>query len=374
MHPDFDVIVVGGGFYGCTVALHLVSRSFRVLLLEAAPCIMSRASYSNQARVHAGYHYPRSLLTGRRSRVNFPRFVSDYSDCIVADFQKYYAVARHGSNVTARQFVEFCRRIDAPVEPAPPDVRGWFNADMVEDVFQVEEVAFDAQALAERLSGELKRTQVDLRLESEVQRIERFDGERSIRVMTDMSSWTASWVLNCTYSCLNRIPVRSGLGQLPLKHELTEIALVEVPEPLRSAGVTLMCGPFFSTMPFPPRALHSLSHVRYTPHFAWHDGIGENYRDPYALLEGSHPASRFPHMIKDATRYLPLLGDAVHRDSLWEIKTVLPRSEVDDSRPILLKAHPGLARLIHVMGAKIDNVYDVLKGVEGMMTQEATFR
>ena len=34
-------------------------------------------------------------------------------------------------------------------------------------------------------------------------------------------------------------------------------------------GVTIMDGPFMSSIPFPQRNLHSLTHVRYTPHFTW---------------------------------------------------------------------------------------------------------
>jgi L-2-hydroxyglutarate oxidase LhgO len=73
----YDAIVIGGGFYGCSLALALASRFHRVAVLEQRPELMSRASYVNQARVHNGYHYPRSFLTALRSSVNFPRFVSD---------------------------------------------------------------------------------------------------------------------------------------------------------------------------------------------------------------------------------------------------------------------------------------------------------
>ena len=41
------------------------------------------------------------------------------------------------------------------------------------------------------------------------------------------------------------------------------------------------------------------------------------------------------------------------------MKTVLPRSEADDSRPILFRSHHGIPNYHVVMGGKIDNVYDV---------------
>ena len=70
--------------------------------------------------------------------------------------------------------------------------------------------------------------------------------------------------------------------------------------------------------------------------------------------------SSFPQMIQDAQRYLPLIKQCRYRESLWEVKTVLPKSEVDDSRPILLRPGHGLANLTSIMGSKIDNVYDMM--------------
>jgi hypothetical protein len=64
-------------------------------------------------------------------------------------------------------------------------------------------------------------------------------------------------------------------------------------------------------------------------------------------------------MARDAARYLPALAACEYRDSLWEVKTVLPRSESDDSRPILFRPDHGLDAYHVVMGGKIDNVYDV---------------
>ncbi len=54
---------------------------------------------------------------------------------------------------------------------------------------------------------------------------------------------TAKYVFNCTYSALNTILSASHLPTIPLKHELTEMALVEVPPPLKHLGITVMCGP-----------------------------------------------------------------------------------------------------------------------------------
>ena len=179
---------------------------------------------------------------------------------------------------------------------------------------------------------------------------------------SDGVEWTVSGarVFNCTYSRLNKLLVDSALPPVPLKHELTELALVEVPGELQQIGVTVMCGPFFSFMPFPPKGLHSLSHVRYTPHCVWWDHGDDGYMDPYAVFAQQPRQTRFPYIIRDAQRYMPILADCEYVDSLWEVKTVLPKNEEDDGRAILFIEDAGYRHLSCVLGSKIDNVYDVL--------------
>ena len=72
-----DYLIVGGGFYGCCLALYLRSISNRVLLVEAGDTLLDRASRVNQARVHTGFHYPRSALTAVKSMLLHRRFMAD---------------------------------------------------------------------------------------------------------------------------------------------------------------------------------------------------------------------------------------------------------------------------------------------------------
>ena len=91
---DTSAIVIGGGFYGCLIALHL-KKSIgvkNVKLFEQNSSLISKASYNNQARIHNGYHYPRSFVTAFRSRINFPRFVNDWPSAIKKDFTKLFNI------------------------------------------------------------------------------------------------------------------------------------------------------------------------------------------------------------------------------------------------------------------------------------------
>jgi glycine/D-amino acid oxidase-like deaminating enzyme len=365
-HGAYDAIIIGGGFFGCSLALHYrLERGQRVIVLEMGADLMQRASYANQARVHNGYHYPRSVLTALRCRVNFPRFVEDYAESIVSDFDKIYAVGGLSSKVTAEQYRLFCERIGAPIASAPGAIRRLFNPDLVDGVFVVTEYVFDAVKLKEMMQTRLLQSGVELRLGTEAQRVRQLaDGRLEVDCTSgeEQFSVRAPAVLNCTYSRLNQLLAASGLPLLYLKHELTEMALVEVPEEVQGRGITMMCGPFFSIMPFPALGLHTLSHVRYTPHCEWFDRDGGTYTDPYAYFARNPKRTNFPHMVRDVARYMPCLADCRYSgDSVWEVKTVLPKSEVDDSRPVFYQRDHGLPGLTCLMGGKIDNTYDIIE-------------
>lgn len=371
---QYDAVVIGGGFYGCSLALHLSQYLDHIIVLEKEHDLVQRASYANQARVHNGYHYPRSLLTAFRSRLNFPKFVSDFPDCIDQSFDKYYAIGKIFSNITADQFRVFCERIGAPLGPAPDKIKAYFNPDLIEDVFHTTEYAFDAVRLQETMSRALEHAGIEVALGSECVSV---GPGTAAGMLTHYRHGNAEgalgsrYVFNCSYSQMNKVNVLSGRPVIPLRHELTEMALVQMPAELQNIGVTVMCGPFFSVMPFPSKNLHTLSHVRYTPHHQWDDSGASEYVDADEYLGAARRPSNFPYMIKDAQRYMPALGACRHKGSLWEIKTVLPRSDVDDSRPILFKPDASLPGLISVLGGKIDNIYDVQLELDQMFRGKA---
>lgn len=355
-----NVIIIGGGFYGCALAVFLRQHGHDPIILEAGEDLMERASYVNQARIHNGYHYPRSFVTAWRSLVNFPRFVFDFRDCVDNSFEKIYAIARRGSKVNAYQFKQFCHNIGAPIRQSPIPVRRMFNSDLIEDVFTVREFAFNAVVLRDLMRDKLARLGVPVHYHTEVHHFEQTDGDYLIVNLSNGESIRTKAVFNCTYAQINTLLQNSQLPLLPMKHEITELALIQPPSELRELGITVMDGAFFSTMPFPAEGLHSLSHVRYTPHESWADLVN-GYRNPYRHLARLDIQTHATYMIHDSQRYLPVLSKARYVRSLYEVKTVLLKNEMDDGRPILCREHYGLKNLYLVMGGKIDNIYDVLK-------------
>jgi glycine/D-amino acid oxidase-like deaminating enzyme len=365
----YQFAIIGGGFFGCAVALHLRLRGFdRIALIERESQLLTRASYRNQARVHNGCHYPRSYLTAYRSRVNLPRFCRDYGFAVKTDFVMLYAVAARRSKVIPRQFERFTRDIGASCEAAGSGYMSLFDASRVAAVYVVDEYAFDARRLREHFYKELAAADVDVMLRTESMHVDaRCDGDGlhiELKSAALSSHIEADAVFNCTYAGLNH-NVGQGARLTALKHEITEVALIDVPSELSGVGVTVMDGPFFSCMPFPAERCHSLTHVRYTPHGFFIDSDGG--RDPTRELDATPPMSRVQYMIADAARLLPCLRAAQHRRSLFEIKTVLARNEVDDGRPVLLRREAAHPRLFSLLGAKIDNVYDVLARIDSLL-------
>ena len=352
---DFDYVVVGGGFYGCCLALFLRSISDRVLLVEASDKLLSRASRVNQARVHTGFHYPRSAITAVKSMLLHRRFLSDFSDAVVDDYQMVYAVASRRSKVNAKRFYRMFRDMGAPIEPASPSQMAFFNDSMIEAAFSCVEVAFDYSILAIQMTERLTASHVEVRLSTDVKRL--VDAEDGVTVvLSDASEVSARYAFNVTYSQLNRVLKTAGLPQAHLKHEIAELALVEPPPELSKVGITVMDGPFFSFMPYPSRKLHSLTHVRYTPHEGW---SGDDLRDPYTYFAKLNLQTRYPHMLRDAKRYVPSLTGCTYRDSIFDVKTVLVKNEHDDGRPILYQQVPPSSRVVSILGGKIDNIYDL---------------
>ena len=370
------VAVVGGGFYGCVIACHMAELGWPVVLLEREPALMTRASYVNQARLHNGYHYPRSFRTAIRSRANLPVFLRTYGDAIDDGFRMLYAIARFSSNIDGMYFRQFCRAAGCRLEPATQADRQLFDARLVQDVFVAAEPAFNARVLCEIANQRLRACDVDVRCGAEVTAVVPAGGAGSgVVIRAGDAEIAADWVFNCTYSALNHIDGRPGLHRPSLLHRISEVVLVEPPPRLEKVGITVMDGPFFSCMPFPARGLHSLTHVRHTHHLEWvetgTEPEGYRNRNPLDILSdylaGEDAAvrrSRAPWMIRDSKRFVPLLEQVRVVDRLYEVKSLVPGTEFDDARPIYFHRDQQMPNVISILGGKIDNVFDILTYID----------
>lgn len=352
----FDVAVIGGGFYGCILALHFKKKCKRVVLIEKEDNLLLKASYNNQARIHNGYHYPRSFITGLRSHINYKRFINDFQDCVVDNFQMIYALASNNSKITTYQFLKFCQQIGSPITKAPKKIKDLLDERLIDDAFLVDEAVFNAAKLRNMLKEKLDFAKVKIKYSTEVFKITK-QGKKIVIHLKNGQTIISNVVLNCSYSSINNILQNSNLPKLSLKHELTEMPLLEMPNELKKIGITVMDGPFFSIMPFPDKKLHTMHHVRYTP-------ITSNVYTDENFPPNLYTKSNAILMIKDAQRYIPLLKSVKYKGSLYETKTVLILNETSDARPILFRKDYGMKNLFVIMGGKIDNIYDIIQELD----------
>lgn len=362
-----DVAVIGGGFYGAMIAANLSEKGFDVVICERENRLLARASTLNQARIHRGYHYPRSLATGLGSQSHYRRFIEEFPEAVVTPRVSLYATARNSSLTTSAQFEAFCGRIGAPCTPAAAEWRGLFSESLVTSVFEVEEAVFDSTALAAAIGARLERSTAEVRFSTKVVSIEPTSG--SVRLETSSGDVIAAKkVINCTYSEINSWSASER--QIPVQNEWTEIALCEAPTELSRVAITVIDGPFFSLMPFPAAGpgVSSLSHVRYTPRVTWSDEMPADHPQTAQTNE----QSRFPAMLADASRYVPAIGGAKYLRSAYETKTIPEHREQDDARPVVFMTAPeDDPRVASVMGSKLDLIYDVLPAVEQFVTAGA---
>jgi hypothetical protein len=369
MAERFDKIIVGAGLYGLYAALVCVKRGERVVVLEKDRGIFRRATYINQARVHMGYHYPRSYSTATRSAGYFERFVRDYGFCVVDDFEQVYATSAAYSWSDRRQFIGFCANAGIPCREIMPS--RYFKRGMCDGAFVTREYAYDAALLRGYFEDCLGSADgAELRFGQRITAIEN-DGVHYIVSLKGGAPVAAPYLLNAAYAGANELLAMAGLEPFKIKYELCEIILVDVGKGLKETGVTVMDGPFFSIMPFGRTPRHSLTSVTFTPHatsgaalpaFECQARSGGLCRpgDLYNCDDcPARPETAYPYMSRLARKYLLDSLDFEYAGSLFSMKPILKASEIDDSRPTVVRVFGDSPRFVSVLSGKINTVYDL---------------
>lgn len=369
MPQKLDKVIFGGGLYGLYAALKCGEKGQSVAVIERDALVFSRATYINQARVHQGYHYPRSYSTAVKSAHYFERFCHDYDFCIHKSFEQIYATSSAFSWTNADEFRKFCEKANIRCEDVA--VGKYFNKGMCDGAFATEEYTYDAGILGRYYTDKLaKLKNVELICSDEPQSVKEIDGVWNITTKAGRKLET-EFILNATYAGVNNIHALMNFEPFKIKYELCEIILCTVNERLVNTGITVMDGPFFSLMPFGKTGLHSLTSVSSTPHIT-------SYQDQptFACQSKSgalckavslhncnncpaRPASAWPYMSQLAHKYLKEEYGFEYKQSLFSMKPILKSSEIDDSRPTVMREMQARPQFISVLSGKINTVYDL---------------
>ena len=366
---QFDKIIIGAGLYGLYSALYCAKKNENILVLEYDQEAFKRASYINQARVHNGYHYPRSYSTAIKSAGYFNRFNADYGFSVLESFDKIYATSAAFSWANADQFVKFCKAANIPCDEV--STKKYFRDELCDGAYLTEEYTYDAQLLKDYFLKELNQYKnVEIRYSQRIESIVKIDNVFEIE-MQDKVKFSSDFILNATYSSINQMVNKVNFELFKIKYEICEIILCKVNDELSNVGITVMDGPFFSLMPFGKTGLHSLTSVTFTPHLTSKEELpvfecqkrSNGYCSPLQLGNCNDciakPDTAWPYMSALARKYLKDNLQFEFVSSLFAIKPILMASEVDDSRPTIIKQHTSKPSFYSVLSGKINTVYDL---------------
>lgn len=364
-----DKIIIGAGLYGLYSALFCAKRGEKILVLEYDDQPFKRATYINQARVHNGYHYPRSFSTAIKSAGYFNRFNEDYNFCILEKFDQVYATSTEFSWSDAEQFRKFCKEANIRCDEVP--VSKYFNEGLCDGAFLTDEYTYDATLLRDYFMEELQKyPSVEIHFGVKSFDIENIGSDYEI-TLADNNKIRSGFVLNATYASINQILNKLGFELFKIKYELCEIILCNVNDDLRKTGLTVMDGPFFSIMPFGKSGYHSLTAVTFTPHKACKQPLPEfacqqrskDFCSPAQFGNCNDciakPESAWPYMSNLAHKYMKDDLNFEFDHTLFSIKPILLASEIDDSRPTLIRTFSTNPTFVSILSGKINTVYDL---------------
>ena len=241
---------------------------------------------------------------------------------------------------------------------------------MCDGAFLTTEYTYDAQVLKNWFLEQLaKLPNVQVLYSHKPDKIEKVGSVW--RVTAGDTTMEAPFILNATYAGVNDIHAMLGLPPFKIKYEKCEIILCTVDERLKNTGITVMDGPFFSLMPFGQTGLHSLTSVTFTPHETSYDAVAtfpcqqqsEGKCRPGSLYNCNEcpakPQSAWPYMSQLARKYLKEEYGFAYQGSLFSMKPILKASEIDDSRPTVVRVMNTEPMLVSVLSGKINTVYDL---------------
>lgn len=364
----YDYVVFGAGIYGLYAAHLLANRDLNVAVMEIDDKPLQRASYINQARVHNGYHYPRSVSTAAKSAHYYERFVQDFSFAVNDRFKKIYAISANDSLTNAEQFLNFCNFVEIPALEVNSKL--YFNDGMVEAAFETMEYSYDAHLIRQWYMDKLEKYRnVTMYFNKSLKDMVEFE-DSFILNFSDNTSFTTLNVLNATYASTNQILNKFNYELFSTKYEICEVIMTEVTSNIKNVGITVMDGPFFSLMPFGESGYHSLTSVGHTPHESSFSVLPEFSCQQYNTACTSEqlsncnfcpakPLSAWIRMHQLAKKYLVPDIQVTYKKSLYAVKALISASELDDSRPTVIKEFSNRPRFISVFSGKFNTIYDL---------------
>jgi len=325
---DLKVCVIGGGWYGCHIALCLKKRGVKVTVLEKDSSIFNGASGYNQNRLHQGFHYPRCKRTRLQSKRGFHLFRKHYEPLLIELDYNLYGIPFNSSLIDFDTYKDIMVATGLNFEDVSAVCP--FPLKNINGVIDCEEAVINPTLAKTYFESELKE---EIIVNHEVDK----------KTFRDLSN-KYDYVIDCTWG---------GLSKREHRYYESCIYFIAQSKNYYKMGLTLMDGSFFSIYPLNEKE-HTVTHVEHTPM-----KVFDNQKEAY---EFNSECSKDNQLImrkqleftKSIEEYYPKFSnDFDINDVRFAVKTKDRSGQ--DSRYVTIEKEDNILR---VNSGKIDTVFD----------------
>lgn len=323
------IAVAGAGIYGATAAIRLAEQGHRVHLFDPLG-VLRAASAINQYRVHAGYHYPRSVETILEIAEARGEFAQAFAPAIVRNSRHYYAIPKEHSLTPPDVYENVMSAHGLPLRRREPE---WMNFDFIERCYEVDENIYDPDVLRKLIEDRLRNHGIQLQ-----------QREFSAEMRQDYD-----FVVCATYG----LGPSRGLFKAA-KYQVAEKMLIELPAALRGVALVVVDGPFTAFDPYGSSSRSLFGSAKNTNHWTT-TNPNDLVPEPYAGILNrpdfeAVPFTRFTAMRADCCLSVPAAKDAVYIGSRFTIRVVEDNPEQDRRVLYVREGAPGE---IHIFSGKV---------------------
>ncbi len=344
------ISIIGGGIFGLSAAIILSENGFNVTVIEKENDIMTKASLVNQNRIHMGYHYPRSLSTGKESLKGLRNFKKYFSDAINDSFLKYYAISKHNTKISSDEFCNFCEELSLPLKEKYPDSK-FLNKSKIESCWLTPEPVFDYFAIKLIIRNKIiSNRNIKVLRNAFVKKIVPENGINNI-YLNNGDKIMSRYVVNATYSNIPKIINTISEETIKGKFQLCMMPILKNHNlKINQFGITVMDGPFCSIM---PKGFNKGEYILYHVE----DSVLQSYEGK--TRKNWNPIVNFPEniCIESCSEYFPVLNDMDFIDSWIATRIVLPDKEENDDRPTLILKHGN--NIFSIFSGKLTTSIDI---------------